>query len=91
MKSSSIRAFLGVLKSDAASALAGAKSDGIGGPVNWGDLSVISVEYAIDDEGNDRYIVTISGASPGAFELQNYMHKKLELAGYLHVTVTTEW
>lgn len=91
MESSGIRAFLGVLKSDAASALAGAKTDSIGGPVIWGSLSVISTEYAIDDEGNERYIVTISEASPEAHELQKYVHDKLELAGYLHVSVVTEW
>lgn len=45
----------------------------------------------MDDEGNERYIVTISEASPDATELQNYMHNQLELIGYQHITISTEW
>jgi hypothetical protein len=82
---------LKALKSAGETFLTMAKDASVGGPVNWADLHVVSAEYAMDDEGNERYILTISEASPEAHELQSYLHTQFQSAGYEDVAILTEW
>lgn len=59
--------------------------------VNWADLSVEDVGITSNWRGELSWTVTISEASPDATQFQEWLTAKLYEAGFMPVTVTTEW
>lgn len=82
---------LKLIKTCAQKHLDAARSADVRGPVNWGDLKVVSAEYVMDDDENESYRVLIEEADPGAFELQEYVQTGLRNDGIECVQVVTEW
>lgn len=62
-----------------------------GDAVNWADLSCISAEGYVSDDGTPGLRVFVSEAAPDASCLRQYIADKLADLGYPDVDVVTEW
>jgi hypothetical protein len=60
--------------------------------VNWGSLRCFSVEYAIDDDGDEWHTVFIEEAGPEGCEVfRGEVVRRLEGLGWSYTRVVTEW
>ena len=59
--------------------------------VNWADLHCVAVLRVVDDEDRTSYRVEIEEVAPDASDLQQFVHQKLEVAGFFNIEVHTKW
>lgn len=85
------RLLLKNIMASADEALILARQDGVGGAINWGDLSCRGAEKFVDDQGCGGYRCYIEEADPGCTELQEYVSAYLFNKMGVGVQVVTEW
>lgn len=71
--------------------LAQEKRDAIPGAINWGDLGCVGARHWVDEYGTHGLSVYIEEASPGSYELQQFIQGHLVANGWTDVEVNIEW
>jgi hypothetical protein len=66
---------------------------GIGGGVNWGDLTCVEARHIVTDseEDDEFYEVLVEEVAPEAQAFQTALVVELERRGWMNVHVQTEW
>jgi hypothetical protein len=59
--------------------------------VNWANVSCVSAQYCVDDEGYPSYRVEIEEASPNCSGFREFIHGRLEAAGFHGIDIQMEW
>ena len=74
-------------------AIGAAESQGtvIQGAINWANLFCSEACYVLDDEGEERYQVSIEEVAPDNPTLQEFIENWLAEHGWPGVVVITEW
>lgn len=76
-------------------ALEYARSKGVKGAINWGDLQCVQVSHCVDDEGEEQYEALIEEASPKNPDLNYFIHEYIAIQSKVSIdrelVIRFEW